>query len=219
MDHTLPAAGDARKLLLPGPAGSIEALLAAPRVAVSGIAVICHPHPLFGGEMSNKVTYTLASCALKAGLYALRFNFRGVGESAGVHDHGRGETDDVVYLARWLREQLPDQPLLLAGFSFGSWVALNAASPLAPRALVSIAPPLSKYFADAPLPPAPGCPWLVVHGTADDVVDYEETRSLLRQYQPPPRLHTMDGAGHYFHGQLTELTAAVLPFVQERFAA
>ncbi len=222
MDDTLPAAGQSQSLLLPGAAGNIEVLLAAPRGTPRGVAVICHPHPLMGGALSNKVTYTLASSALKADLYALRFNFRGVGQSQGEHDLGRGESDDVVYLAGWLRARAPGLPLLLAGFSFGSWVALNAAARLRPQALISIAPPLSKYlgdkfFGDAPPPPRPACPWLVVHGTDDDVVDYAQTRDMLQQYTPPPELRTLDGAGHFFHGRLVELGELVLPFIQSEF--
>ena len=218
--HPLPEAGQSRSLLLNGPAGSIEVLLSAPREPRpdADFAVICHPHPLHGGAMSNKVTYTLASCANKAGLYALRFNFRGVGASAGTHDHGRGETEDVVFLARWLQTQLPQGRLLLAGFSFGAWVSANAAAQLAPTALLSIAPPFAKYFDDAPPPPRPACPWLVVHDTADEVVDYGETKKLLDAYTPPPELVTTSGAGHFFHGRLTELSSSVMPFLQRHFA-
>lgn len=216
MSEFLPAAGESRTELIAGPAGLIEASFAAPRadVARAGVALICHPHPLMGGALSNKVTYTLASCALKAGFHALRFNFRGVGKSAGVHDGGCGETDDVVFLGEWLRAQLPDAPLMLMGFSFGAWVSVNAAARLAPAAQVSIAPPFAKYFDDLPKPQRPPCPWLVVHGTADDVVDLEQTRTALAAYTPPPQLVTVDGSGHFFHGRLNDLTDIVLPFLQ-----
>lgn len=219
-DSLLPEAGQSRNLLLDGPAGAIEVLLAAPREPVppAGCAVICHPHPLHGGELSNKITYTLASCALKAGLYALRFNFRGVGRSAGVHDNGRGETEDTVFLARWLQAQQPDAKLLLAGFSFGAWVSANAAAQLQPSAVISIAPPFAKYFDDAPLPKRPACPWLVIHDTDDDVVDYAESKPLLEAYSPPPQLVTTSGAGHFYHGRLGDLTAEILPFLQQHFA-
>src|SRR4051794_657787 len=111
----LPAPGEAKTVMIPGAAGHIESLIAAPRTIASpaGFAVICHPHPLFGGALSNKVTYQLASCALKAGLHAARFNFRGVGRSSGVHDEGRGETEDTLAVVAWMREQLRGAELLL----------------------------------------------------------------------------------------------------------
>jgi alpha/beta superfamily hydrolase len=220
MSDLLPAAGESRTELIRGPAGLIEASFAGPRQprAQAGYALICHPHPLLGGALSNKVVYTLASCAQKAGLYALRFNFRGVGRSEGLHDEGRGETDDTVFLAGWLRERLPAGPLVLMGFSFGAWVSTNAAARLDPLAQVSIAPPFAKYFDHLPKPARPRCPWLVVHSTDDDVVEYETTRAMLDTYDPPPQLVTFDGAGHFFHGRLNDLTDTVLPFLQTQLA-
>lgn len=214
----LPAPGRADTLRLPGAAGDIEALVAVPEAPPAGVAVVCHPHPLHGGALSNKVVYTLASCALKAGLVAARFNFRGVGASAGRHDEGRGETDDVVTVADWLRARLPEARLLLAGFSFGAFVSLKAAARVRPTLQVSIAPPF-KYFADEPLPPRPQAPWLVVHGRDDEVVDYEETRALLARYAPPPELVTLDGVGHFFHGRLGDLEAAVSGFIARAWPA
>ncbi|MGH8505307.1 MAG: alpha/beta hydrolase [Stenotrophobium sp.] len=213
-DAPLPAAGATEPLRVYGPAGRIEVLLSAPRepAAKPGFAVICHPHPLFGGAMSNKVVYTLAACATQAGLYALRFNFRGVGRSEGVHDRGRGETEDVLFLVNWMRQRLPQAPLLLAGFSFGAFVSVKAAAAAKPAVQVSVAPPFEKYI-DEPVPPRPDCPWLVLHGTADDVVDYAQTQRVLQTFSPPPELVTVDGAGHFFHGQLDVIRNAVVPFI------
>jgi alpha/beta superfamily hydrolase len=212
----LPARAQSLAQMVDGPAGPIEVLLAAPPGEARGYAVICHPHPLFGGAMSNKVVYTLASCALKAGLYALRFNFRGVGRSVGLHDEGRGETVDVQHLYRALAAQLPAQlPGVLAGFSFGAFIALRAAAALQPAALVSIAPPFGKYFGDAPPPPRPDCPWLVVHSRDDEVVAYAETQEVLEQYTPAPQLVSVDGAGHFFNGRLSQISEVVLPFLQQ----
>lgn len=213
---SLPAAGTTLETLIQGPAGRIEALWSAPTqsLAEPAVAIVCHPHPLFGGAMSNKVAYMLASTAQKAGLYALRFNFRGVGRSEGVHDQGRGETEDVVFLARWLQERLPQSRLVLMGFSFGAWVSVRAAKPLQPLAQVSIAPPFGKYVGDDAVPPRPHCPWLVVHSRDDEVVDYMQTKAALDAYTPPPELVTLDGAGHFFHGRLTELGGILLPFLQ-----
>lgn len=209
----LPEPGHAKTLLLEGAAGAIEAYIAVPAEAVTGLAVICHPHPLHGGALSNKVTYQLASTALKAGLIAARFNFRGVGKSAGEHDGGRGETDDTLAVMTWLRAQRPGLKLLLAGFSFGAFVSLKAAAAGKPDLLVSIAPPF-RYFEGEARPPRPACPWLVVHGRDDEVVDYGETRAALAGYEPPAELVTLDAVGHFFHGKLGELDLAVGDFIR-----
>jgi uncharacterized protein len=216
MTPRLPAAGASETLLLAGAAGAIETLVAMPADAPRGVAVVCHPHPLHGGALTNKVAYTLASAALKAGLVAARFNFRGVGRSQGAHDEGRGETDDTVTVAEWLRAQQPGAPLLLAGFSFGAFVSLKAAARVRPALQVSIAPPF-KYFAAEPPPPRPDAPWLVVHGHDDEVVPYADTVEALRRYQPPPDLVSLDGVGHFFHGRLRELEQAVSSFIQDRW--
>lgn len=212
----LPAPGTADTLLLDGPAGAIETLVAAPDGPERGIAVVCHPHPLHGGALSNKVTYTLASCALKAGLVAARFNFRGVGRSAGTHDEGRGETEDTLRVVEWLRRQRPGAPLLLAGFSFGAFVSLKAAARARPALQVSIAPPF-KYFEAEPLPPRPDAPWLVVHGRDDEVVDYAGTTAVLGRYQPGPELASLDGVGHFFHGRLRDLESVVSAFIHRQW--
>ncbi len=175
-----------------------------PASAPRGVAVVCHPHPLYGGALSNKVVYTLDSCMQRHGFASVRFNFRGVGKSAGTHDHGRGETDDALAVARWIQDQLPGLPLLLGGFSFGGFIALKAAALLKPALLVTVAPPF-KYFESEPRPVHPGCPWLVLHSTDDEVVDYEQTRTELLRYEPPPELVTLQDAGHFFHGRLNDV--------------
>ena len=235
MPPHLPPPGMAETLLLEGSAGLIETLIAMPAAAPgasagglcasyvspaaspSGIAVICHPHPLHGGALSNKVTYTLAASALKCGLVAARFNFRGVGKSEGVHDEGRGETDDTLAVIAWLRERLPGKKLLLAGFSFGAFVSLKAAASAKPALQISIAPPF-KYFASEPLPQRLQAPWLVVHARDDEVVDFDETHRVLAQYQPPPELVTLETAGHFFHGKLGELQQIVTGFIERSCA-
>lgn len=213
---SLPAPGETLRQMIRGPAGLIETQLDAPRAGVQpvGCALICHPHPLYGGALSNKVTYSLASCASRSGWYALRFNFRGVGRSEGLHDEGRGETDDAVFLAHWLREQWPDAPLALMGFSFGAFIALHAAARVPAQLCVSIAPPFAKYV-QAPPPPRPAAPWLVVHGRDDEIVSYNDTLAALERYQPPPELVSCEGTGHFFHGQLKQIEEAVLPFLHK----
>lgn len=187
--------------------------MAVPPAGPRGIAVVCHPHPLYGGALSNKVTYQVAACALKAGCATARFNFRGVGRTEGAHDGGRGETDDTLAVVAWLRGQLPGLPLLLAGFSFGAFVSLKAAARAAPHAVVSIAPPF-KYFDGEPRPARPPGPWLVVHARDDEVVPFAETRAELERYAPPPELVAPEQGGHFFHGRLAELDAAVTPFLE-----
>jgi hypothetical protein len=180
----------------------------------AAFCVVCHPHPLYGGAMTNKVVYTLVSCALKAGLVAVRFNFRGVGRSGGVHDESRGETLDAIAVAEWMRTRLPGAATVLAGFSFGAYVSLKAAAQLHPKLQVSVSIPFGRYVDGAAPPPHPGCPWLAVHSADDDVVSYQETVAVLRTYQPPPQLVTLEGAGHFYHGRLGDLQNAVLPFLQ-----
>lgn len=216
----LPTPGESKTVLIPGAAGHIESLITAPRTTASpaGFAVICHPHPLFGGALSNKVTYQLASCALKAGLYAARFNFRGVGKSSGLHDEGRGETEDTLTVVEWMREALPGAELLLMGFSFGAFVSIKAAERAKPRLQVSVAPPFGKYFGNAPRPPRPPCPWLVIHSRDDDVVDYAETQKELSHYDPAPEIASVDGAGHFFHGRLGDIQHAVLDFIARHWS-
>ncbi len=213
----LPVEGKSALGTLPGPAGELECFVAVPCGELRGVAVACHPHPLYGGAMSNKVVYALASAALAQGLVSVRFNFRGVGASQGVHDSARGETDDCLAVVEWLRAQQPGLPLLLSGFSFGAYVSLKAAACARPAALVSIAPPFGRYFDEAAQPAHPGCPWLAIHSRDDDTVAYEETAAILRGYDPPPTLVTVDGAGHFFHGRLQEIGKAVAPFLQGCF--
>lgn len=214
----LPAPGTSLATFVDGPAGRIEVLLASPAEPVPrGVCVVSHPHPLYGGAMTNKVVWTLANAAQKAGLLVARYNFRGVGQSEGLYDNAIGETDDALAVTRWLRAQAPDAPLLLAGFSFGAYVSIKAANVAKPAALVTIAPPFGRYIDNGAPPPRPACPWLVVHSADDDTVAFEETRAVLEAYAPPPVLHRFETAGHFFHGQLGALQAVVQPFIHHHF--
>jgi alpha/beta superfamily hydrolase len=206
----LPAPGQTQRVLIPGPAGKLEGLTSTPAQAQPQpvAALVCHPHPQFGGTMDNKVVYTLAKACTDVGCVALRFNFRGVGASEGSFDAARGETDDALAALDWLCAATGARRFVLCGFSFGAFVALNVAMQRTPAQLVSIAPPLG-YFGAAPVP-RPDCPWLVVHGDADDVVDCAQTAALLRAMQPPVDLHVLPGVGHFFHGRLGELRSIVV---------
>lgn len=206
MAQHLPAPGGRDRIRIDGEAGDIEAVLSAPRDrAARGALLVCHPHPLYGGTMDNKVVTTLAAAAHDAGMAALRFNFRGVGHSAGGHDEGRGEARDCVRVAQWLRDRLDGAPLALAGFSFGGYVALAAQAQIAPAALITVAP-ATRYFAGE-WPQWPTCPWLCIHAKDDDVVPIEATQADLQTATPAPQWSVSEHGGHFFHGQLQAVRA------------
>lgn len=190
--------------LFPGPAGDIEVLTTVPAInPPKASVIICHPHPLYGGTMHNKVVSTLARAFNNLGLRTLRFNFRGIGKSAGMYDEGRGEAEDVIALAKWLQTLFPHDPLWLAGFSFGGFVAAKVATQYPVSQLISIAPQASR-FVTPPLPPVT-CPWLIIQGEADDVVPPQELYDWIETLEVKPRLLRFPGAGHFFHGQLIKL--------------
>jgi uncharacterized protein len=184
-----------------GPAGRIECALDPPaQGAPRGLAVICHPHPLHGGTLDNKVAQTLARTLVALGYASVRFNFRGVGASAGQWDHGVGEVDDALAVIK--AHRTPGQPLVLGGFSFGGHVASQAAArlPEGERAerLVLVGPAV-QTFATAPVP----ADTLVIHGEADEVVPLGAVFDWARPQHLP--VTVVPGAGHFFHGQLTLL--------------
>jgi uncharacterized protein len=198
-------------LEIPGPVGPLEALFEDPGGEPPAIAVVCHPHPLYQGTMRNKVVHTVARAANRLGAPALRFNFRGVGASGGAWDEGEGETEDALAVIEWVRARWPRRPLWLAGFSFGAYVALQAARKVRPAALVTVAPPVQRF----PLGAAadPGCPWLVVQGEADELVDYAAVVAWVAARPVPPQLVLLPGTSHFFHGRLAELQEAVQGFL------
>ncbi len=196
---------DSARIFIEGPAGRLEMLASPPDPQVppvNAVAIIAHPHPLFGGTMHNKVVHILDKALRELGVHTVRFNFRGVGDSEGSYDHGIGETDDLLAVHHWVTTVLPEHALWLAGFSFGSYVALRSANLLRPQALINIAPPVERY--DFTVLPHPGCPWLVVMGTEDDVVSPQAVFAYVRQMQPQPLLKTLP-AGHFFHRKLIDL--------------
>jgi len=192
-------------LFLDGPEGQLEALhLATPDA--KGVALICHPHPLFAGTMQNKVVATLQRAARDAGYATLRFNFRGVGQSAGSYAEGRGEIDDALAAARWLAEQHPGLPLTLMGFSFGSCVAGNAAERLEEQGaelaqLFMLAPPVERFDVDLP----ERCPLTVIQPEADEVVTPERVYAWSAELSKPHELIRIPECSHFFHGKLVEL--------------
>lgn len=197
---------------LNGPAGRLEALLEVPvDVEPSGVALVCHPHPQQGGTLQNKVAHTLARAFLQQGMRALRFNFRGVGGSEGEFDDARGEVDDALACVDWLRSRWPDEPLWIGGFSFGAAVAIRASLSAGPAGLVSVAPAVYRFVNK--LDVQPDCPWLIVHGDADEVVPVDETVGWVDTLAPGPELSVFPETGHFFHGKLVELRETVADFV------
>lgn len=196
-------------LLLPGPAGALEVATTTPSAApAAATAVICHPHPLHGGTMHNKVVHMLARSFGELGLRTVRFNFRGVGQSEGSFAGAAGETDDALAVLEWARRQRPHDQIWLAGFSFGGHVALRAADRFAVTRLIAVAPAVYRYTDLGP-PPPPRVPLLVLQGDQDEVVPAEEVQGWCWQLSPPPEVRMFPGVGHYFHGKLNELRATV----------
>lgn len=202
----------ADRFFIDGPVGRLEAVLESPKdPGGRGAVVVCHPHPQHGGTMHNKVVHTLARAFTRAGFTALRFNFRGTEGSEGEYDKGIGELDDAFAAIDWMRKRTPGEPLWLAGFSFGAAVSIRAAVATDVDGLVSIAPAVYR-FANG-LQSQPACPWLIVQGDEDELVEVDETIGWVNSLDPGPELLVMEGAEHFFHGRLVELRTAVEQFV------
>ncbi|MBK9494192.1 MAG: Alpha/beta hydrolase family protein [Alphaproteobacteria bacterium ADurb.BinA280] len=199
----------ATDLSVPGPAGALEVAVDVPEPQLerAGTVILCHPHPLHGGTMHNKVV-TMAERSLRElGLHTVRFNFRGVGGSAGSHDEGRGETLDLLAIAEWVQKVRPNDALWLCGFSFGAYVALLGARHLPIRQMISLAPPAGRWDFSAVL--APDCPWLVIQGEDDDVVDPATVYAWVESMPQKPHLVRMPDTGHFFHRRLMDLRGAI----------
>jgi len=203
-------------VVVPGSAGRLEAAIDSVDSTPSAIAVVCHPHPLQQGTMHNKVVTTVARAFAQLGAHVLRFNFRGVGASEGRYADGVGERADALAAIAWARNHWPGLELFLGGFSFGAAIALNVAAESRPIGLVTIAPPLDRLRADF-VPP--DCPWLLIHGDADDVVPFAATEARLATLGVQPQLVAMKGAGHFFHGRLLEVDEAITSFFGPRLGA
>ena len=196
-----------QKIALQGSAGVLEALQDLPAQNPRGTVVIAHPHPLFGGTMHNKVVQTLARAFVQVGWRAVRFNFRGVGESAGVHDAGRGETQDMLAV---IEQMAPEGSLALAGFSFGAFVASQAAQALSardPEKIVLVGTAASR-FAVAPIEPSWHVRTLVLHGECDETVPLSSVMDWARPQGLP--VMVIPGVEHFFHGQLPLLKSLVV---------
>jgi len=196
-----------------GPAGTLQLLVDLPEGAPVALAVICHPHPLHGGSFNNKIVHQLAKTFTGLGAVSVRFNFRGVGESDGSYDEGRGELQDLLAVVAWAQSQWPGLPLWLGGFSFGGWIALQAVAQLVPQRLVTVAPAVN-YFPDASLR-LTDVSWLLIQGDADDIVPAEQVHAWLATLDAQPQRVLLAGAGHFFHGRLNELKQAVIDHFAE----
>ena len=208
-------------LLLDGPAGPLEAIVEPPEADVPSqpvVAIVCHPLPTEGGSMHNKVVTMTARALRELGVATVRFNFRGVGNSAGVFDDGNGERDDLRAVAGWVRGQRPQDALWLAGFSFGAAVSLRAADELQPGLLISIAPPVPRWKLDELAPPT--MPWLVIQGDNDEFVDASAVHAWLERLDAQAELVKMPDTSHFFHRKLMDLRGAikngVKPFLPAR---
>ncbi|MCW2101197.1 UNVERIFIED_ORG: hypothetical protein EDF86_3914 [Pseudomonas psychrophila] len=200
-------------VVIDGPVGQLEALYldsAEPR----GLALLCHPNPVQGGTMMNKVVSTLQRTARDAGLVTLRFNYRGVGASAGSHDMGTGEVDDALAAARWLRAQYPDLPLTLLGFSFGGFVAASLGGRLEAQGvklarLFMVAPAVMRLRDEDALPQT--SPITVIQPETDEVIDPQLVYDWSKDLSRPHELLKVAECGHFFHGKLPELKELVAP--------
>jgi len=209
----------AGNLFIPVAHGQLEAILKEPRQgSPKGVALVLHPHPLGGGTMHNKVVFRAAAALNDAGLIALRFNFRGVGQSTGVHDDGRGEQDDVRAGLDYLSQQYPGQRITLCGFSFGARVGLEVGIH-DPRVeyLIGIGTPLDKY--DFSFLAECRKPLLLVHGERDEYGDVERLRKLAAELEKNTtvRLVVVPGAGHFFDDGLDQLKHAITDWALEHY--
>jgi hypothetical protein len=185
------------RLLVPGAAGNLEVVINQP-ASPRGLALIAHPHPLYGGTFDNKVVQTLAKTLFGQGYVAVRMNFRGVGASDGVFDEGRGETEDWLVVVAAVRNRFGDLPVVLAGFSFGAFVQTRVAARIPAQRLILVGPAVNRFALERV---AEGT--LVVHGEEDDVVPLKDVLDWARPQALP--VVVLPGAGHFFHGKLIEL--------------
>ena len=191
-----------------GPAGPLEALLDEPEGEPRAVAVFGHPHPLHGGTMHTKALYQAAKAMPRIGVAALRFNFRGVGQSAGTFDAGPGEKEDFKAAIAFVNDRFPDLPVWAAGMSFGSWIAMTTgADDARVSLLLGIAPPVDRYDFDALKTST--LPKFIIHGEADELISIKEIRKFYSQISEPRELVTIEDANHLFDGKTSLVGEAV----------
>jgi len=198
---------------IPGPVGNLEAVLALPtQNKIETVGIICHPHPLHGGTMRNKVVTTISRLFSELGLANLRFNFRGVGESAGNYGDTIGEADDLLTAIKWLLDIYPKHAVWLAGFSFGSYISACIAAQYPTQLLLSIAPPVNHF--DFNSLKETSCPWIIVQGDEDEIVPAKEVYAWIDSFNDrknKPNLIHLPTSTHFFHGHLTDLKNKLIP--------
>lgn len=196
--------------VITGKVGDIEVLIDRPETITEStpIAIISHPHPLYGGTMTNKVVHILAKSFSELNAITVRYNFRGVGKSAGKYDDGLGEAKDLQLLADELKQWHPQAPIWLAGFSFGAYVTARAQAAIKPEKLLLVAPPISMYpfeeLAEIEVP------WMVIQGGQDEVIDASAAKKWVSLRPNQPKFIWMEDSGHFFHGKLIEVKDIVL---------
>jgi len=208
---------ESRNFFLPGPVGKLEAVLWTPQArATVGdrqfAAVVCHPHPLFGGTLHNKVVYQAAKALDSLGIPVLRFNFRGAGLSEGAHDRGRGEQDDVRAALNFLASEFAETPLLLAGFSFGCWVGLRVGcEDEHVTRLIGIGAPVNSsdfsYLHECAKPK------LFVHGSNDEFGDVHKVEVMVKELPGQNELVVVDNVDHFFSGKIGELGSGIVDWM------
>ncbi len=191
-----------RRSSVAGPTGRLEVAFNVPEGSLRGIALIAHPHPLQGGTLDNKVVQTLAKTFAALGYAAVRFNFRGVGQSVGQFDDGIGETDDALAALAAAKLEFGELPVALAGFSFGSYVQTRVAHAITAERLVLIGPAVKRFPVEALAPDT-----IVIHGEEDDVVALADVLAWARPQQLP--IVVFPGCGHFFHGRLPQLQRVI----------
>ena len=196
--------------LITGKAGDIEVLITLPEVITEStpVSIISHPHPLYGGSMTNKVVHILAKSFSELNAITVRFNFRGVGKSEGQYDEGIGEAEDLILIAKELKQWRLQAPVWLAGFSFGAYVTARAQASIQPEKLLLVAPPVSMYpfdeLEDIKIP------WVVIQGGQDEVIDASAVKSWVSLRPNQPEFIWMEDACHFFHGKLNEVKESLL---------
>ena len=190
------------KFSIPSPSGVLHGVAHMPQGAPRAIAVVAHPLPIMGGTMDNKIVTTLVKTFAELGFVALRFNFRGVGDSSGVYDEGNGEVEDVLAVVQYAMQEFGPLPLILSGFSFGGYVQARAAEQLHPQKLVLVAPAVGRFA----MPQVPANT-LLIHGEMDEVVALSEVMAWARSQHFP--IVVVPEATHFFHGHLHQIKAIV----------
>jgi alpha/beta superfamily hydrolase len=199
-------------MLIPSPAGRLEALLDKSAVpAPDMVAVVCHPHPLYGGTMHNKVVYHTAKALNRLGMAVLRFNFRGVGLSSGHYDEGRGEREDILAAIDYISSSYPQAKVCLAGFSFGAWVGLPVGCQ-DPRIAVLIGIGLPTGYSGLDFLTECRKPKLLIYGTEDEYAPLDAVEAVYAKTANPKELVLIEGANHFFEGKLDKLSNVIADF-------